>query len=598
MPLAPQVPYDIPDYWNVFGHSYMQYAFGTYYQTGRADALFFATMDVEPMNKRNWAVNGSRACIEGYSTGGFARFYKGSKKPQRGGPYVSDGGAMMMCWGVNDLGLVGFTTQIKTAVQHAFRSIISRWRASVIYENDFQVGTRTSYGAGFGSIGAAGYTSNDTAHWCTSTTNANFTLTLPSDYNGEIVAVTLVGAGGLSGGIVTWGGSAGMSGTTSTSNILPSSAVSHCPVTKRFVDGAGKSLLTSANAGQTITGTVNTLDGGGAVMLDFWALESQNPPPIIVCNAARLTASGYTTNYPSWTGTEASRDQDVVDLNANTTAVVAEFDSMVQIADIDSVINKQAAFLFSDGLHPNEFGAAAIVDAIADARKRLRPTNAYKTRNFNVPAPRAGAVRRPRRSGLWYTAENTPESTTIATATTAVGSAGDLWAIPIIVTEATEFWNRITMELATAPATGATIRWGIYDNVAWDAYPGEIISEPTAASGPISTGTSAAVFQSPTGGNGSFQTVMDPGCYWLSFLVVTIGGGGAGVNFRALEGGNGVMPNASTTGAMPQNLSTVTNGYKSTGVATSAMPTSWPSGGVATAKAPYIGIQVNINITN
>jgi hypothetical protein len=154
------------------------------------------------------------------------------------------------------------------------------------------------------------------------------------------------------------------------------------------------------------------------------------------------------------------------------------------------------------------------------------------------------------------------------------------------------------MELATAPATGATIRWGIYDDVGWSGYPSEIVSEPTAASGPISTGTSAAVFQSPTGGNGSFQTVMDPGLYWLSFLVVTVGGGGGGVNFRALEGPNGVMANATTTGAMPQTLAAVPNGYKATGVATTAMPTSWPSGGTATAKAPYIGFQVNINATN
>jgi len=587
MPISPQQPYDLPDFWAVFGHSYMQYAFGTYYQTGRADALFFATMDVEPFNKRNWAVSGSRACIEGASTGGFRRFYNGSKKPQRGGPYVADGGAMMMCWGANDLGLVGNTTQIKTAVQHAFRTIISRWRASVIYENDFQVGTRTSYGAGFGSVAATGYTSNDTAHWCTSTTNANFTLTLPSDYNGETVAVTFVGAGGVAGGVVTWGGTTGVSGTTSTSNILPSSAVSHCPVTKRFTG------LTSANAGQTITGTVNTLDSGGAVMLDYWALEASNPSPIIVCNTALLTASGYTSNYPSWSGTEASRDQDVVDLNSNTIAVVAEFDSMVQIADIDSIINKQASFLFSDGLHPNEFGAAAIVDAIADARKRLRPTNAYKTRNFNVPAPRSAAVRKPRRSGLWYTADNVPEPTTTSTAT--VGSAGDLWAIPVIVTEALEFWNRLSIEMSSTATTGATIRWGIYDDVAWSGYPGEIISEPTAASGPLSTGTTAATVLSPTAGNGSFQTVMDPGLYWLSLLVVTVG---STPSWRTLEGPNGVMPNATSAGAMPQTLAAVANGYKATGVATTAMPTSWPSGGVATAKPPFIGFQVNINATN
>ena len=176
MPVSPTPPLQIPDFWNVFGHSYMQYAFGTYWQTGRADALFFASMDTETTNKRNWAVNGSRACIEGASTGGFRRFFNGSKKPQRGGPYVADGGAALFCWGINDLGLAGFTTQYKDAYQHAMRTMISRWRAAVIYENDYLVGTRTSYGAGFGAVAAVGYTSNDTAHWCTATTNANFTL--------------------------------------------------------------------------------------------------------------------------------------------------------------------------------------------------------------------------------------------------------------------------------------------------------------------------------------------------------------------------------------------------------------------------------------
>ena len=590
MPLAPGPVYQTPDFWAVFGHSYMQYAFGTYTQNGRADALFFAAMDTEPANKRNWAVNGSRACIEGYSTGGFARFFKGSKKPQRGGPYTSDGGAALFCWGINDLGLAGFTTQFKTAYQHAMRTVISRWRMAVIYENDFQIGTRTSYGAGFGSVAAVGYTSNDTAHWCTSTTNANFTLTLPSDYNGEVVSVCLVGAGGVAGGVVTWGGTAGMSGTTSTSNILPSSAVSHCPVVKRFVNGGGVSLLTSANAGQTITGTVNTLDAGGAVMLDFWGLESKYPAPVIVCNAARLPAAGYTTNYPSWTGTEASRDQDVLDLNSNLSSLVAEFDGMVQIADMDSVISKDSTLLASDSLHPNEYGAAAIVDAIQTARKRLTPTSTSQTRNFNVPAPRAGGLRRPRRSGLWYTADNNPGPSV----TTYTMVAGDLWAIPVQVTEAREFWNRLVIEKTAATAAG-TIRWGVYDDVGWDAYPGEIVSEPTAASGALTTGTLAGTVLSPTSGNGSFQTVMDPGLYWLSLLVVTAG---TTVTLVTLDGPNGVMANANTTGASFQTLGSIPNGYKLTGQGTSAMPTSWPAAGVATAGAPYIGFQVNINATN
>jgi hypothetical protein len=584
MPLTPRADYQVPDFWNVFGHSYMQYAFGTYTQNGRADALFFAAMDTEATNKRNWAVNGSRITIEGASTGGFRRFFSGSKKPQRGGPYTSDGGAALFCWGINDLGVVGNTTQIKTAFSHALRTCISRWRMAVIYENDFQVGTRTTYGAGFGAVAATGYTSNDTAHWCTATTNANFTLTLPSDYLGEVVAVTFVGAGGVSGGTVTWGGTAGVSGTTSTSDILPSAAVSHCPVTKRFTG------LTAANAGQTITGTVTQLDAGGAVMLDYWGLESKYPAPVIVCNAARLPAAGYTANYPSWSGTEASRDQDVLDLNSNINSVVGEFDGMVQVADMDSVISKDATLLASDNLHPNEYGSAAIVDAIQLARKRLNPTSSSQTRNFNTPSPRAGGVRNPRQTAVWYTAENTPGPSAV----TYTMVAGDLWAIPVIVTEAREFWNRLAIAKTAAAAAG-TIRWGIYDDVAWSGYPGDIVSEPTASSGALTTGTGAGTVLSPTSGNGSFQTVMDPGLYWLSLLVVTAG---TTVTLVCLQGNNNVMPNVDAAGAPFQTLAAVKNGYKLTGQGTSAMPTSWPASGVATANAPYIGLQVNINPTN
>jgi hypothetical protein len=587
MPVSPAQAAQVPDFWAVFGHSYMQYAFGTYTQNGRADALFFASMDTEATNRRNWAVNGSRACIEGASTGGFRRFFNGAKKPQRGAPYTADGGAALFCWGINDLGLAGFTTQFKTAYAHAMRTCISRWRMAVIYENGFQVGTRTSYGAGFGAVAAVGYTSGDSAHWCTATTNANFTLTLPSDYNGEVVSVCLVGAGGVSGGIVTWGGTAGVSGTTSTSNILPSSAVSHCPVTVRF------SGLTSANAGQTITGTVNTLDAGGAVMFDYWGLESKYPAPVVCCNTARLPAAGYTANYPSWTGTEASRDQDVLDLNSNLASVVAEFDGMVQIADMDSVVSKDATLLASDSLHPNEYGAAAIVDAIQAARKRLSPTSPSQTRNLNVPAPRAGGTRRPRRSGLWYTADNVPPP---AATTAATIVAGDLWAIPVQVTEAREFWNRLALELATTVAAAGSVRWGIYDDVGWDAYPGELVAEPTAASGALSTGTAAGAVFSPTSGNGSFQTVMDPGLYWIGLLIVTIG---TPVVLRSIQGPNGVMSNTTTTGALgAMTLATMPNGYKLTGQATTAMPTSFPASAVATANAPYVGFQVNINATN
>lgn len=577
MPLTPRRDYQVPDFWTVFGHSFMQYAFGTYYQTGRADSMLRGSLDIEHANWQNYAVNGARACIEGASTGGFNRFLHRVNRPTRGGPYVSDGGALVLCYGINDLGMVGVTTQIQTAFIHAMRTMISRWRASVIYENGFQVGTRTSYGAGFGNV-AATYCSGSAAHWCTDTTpdaDDTFTLTLPSDYNGEPVAICMVGAGGVSGGTITWSGTAGVTGTTSVSDILPSAAVSHCPVTKRITN------LTSANAGQTIIGTVTQMDSGGAVMLDCWWLESKEPPPVIVCDITRLPASGYTSNYPSWGGTESSRDGDVNTANANLASLVAEFDSMVQIAYTDAAINKDTTMFFTDNLHPNERGASRIVDAIRDAIKRLTPTGSSPVGNLNPSAPRAGPSLRPRISGEWYTMDYSLQSTYTPV-------AGHLMAMPVWVTQGREFWNRLACEVTTAGTTQSTIRWGLYDDVGWSGYPRELVSEATAG-GALSLTNSTGAKMSPTSGGGSINWVLDPGLYWLAFMVVTVG---TSQVLRAIQGHNMVMPNTSTTAGVPSaSEAAALNHYRLTGQSTTALPSQFPSGATRTATAVYMGFQ-------
>lgn len=583
MPLEPRREYRVPDFWSVFGHSFMQYSFGTFYQTGRADSIVRASLDIEHTNWQNYSINGARACIEASYTGGFHRMFQKVKRPQRGGPYVADGGAMILCYGINDLGMVGQSTQYKDAYTHAMRSMISRWRASVIYENDFQVGTRTSYGAGFSSVAAVGYTSNNTAHWATATTNANFTCTLPSDYNGEPVSICLVGAGGVSGGTVTWSGTAGVTGTTSTSNILPSSAVSHTPVIKRITN------LTAANAGQTIIGTVTALDSGGAVMLDCWWLESKEPPPVIVCDITRLPAAGYTSNYASWSGTESSRDSDVNTWNAALYSLVAEFDSMVQVAYVDSVINKTAAYFFTDNLHPNERGAARIADAISDAIKRLNPTSDSITANLNPGSPRAGGILKPRRSGDWTTTDYHLTSTYTMV-------AGHLMAIPIWVTQGREFWNQLAIEQTNTATASATIRWGLYEDVGWSGYPGDLISEATAG-GVFTPSNSAGIKTSPTSGGGSINWVLDPGLYWVALMIVTNGGATAAI-LRALQGPSSILTQLGSTGLPTQTVAAMPNHWRLTGQSTTALPTTFPTGATATATAPYVGVKVFINPTN
>lgn len=586
MPLAARKDYQVPDFWTVFGHSFMNYSFGTYFQTGRADSIFRASMDIEHTNWQNYAVSGARVTTEGASTGGYVRALRRINRPQRGGPYVADGGAALFCYGINDMGLNGVTAQVRGAYVHAMRTLISLWRASVIYENGFQVGTRTSYGAGFGAV-AVDYSTNGSVHWATATTNANFTLTLPSDYQGEPVGILLVGAGGAAGGTITWSGTAGVTGTTSVSDIMPTAAATHAPVLKRITG------LTAANAGQTIVGTVTALDSGGAVMLDCWWLEAKAAPPVIVCNISKLTAAGYTGSYPSWSGTESSRDADVDTWNADLRTLVAEFDSMVQIADIDSALAK--TYYSSDGLHPDERGAARIADACRDAMRRLSPTSDSPTFNINPSSPRTGGTLKPHRSGLWYTADY---QTAIATGVvTTIAAAGALWAIPIWITNPRERITRLAMQVGSTAGSASTIRWGLYDDIGWTGYPQERVAEPTASSGALSTGTTAnAVIMSPTSGNGSINQYMDPGLYWLAILTVTAG---ASQTWVQLQGPNWVMPQVNgSTGAPVTTVAAAPNGWKATGVATTALPTTFPSGATATAAAPYIGFQTTINPMN
>jgi hypothetical protein len=587
MPLSPRREFQVPDFWTVFGHSYMNYSFGTYFQTGRADSLFRASLDIEFNNWQNYAISGAKVTTEGANTGGYVRALKRINRPTRGGPYVADGGAALFCYGINDMGVNGVTTQVRTAYQGAMRTLISMWRSSVIYEHDFQVGTRTSYGAGFGSIAAA-YTTNGTAHWATATTNANFTLTLPSDYQGEPVGILLVGAGGLAGGTVTWSGTAGVTGTTSTSDIMPSAAVTHAPVLKRITG------LTSSNAGQTIIGTVTALDSGGAVMLDCWWLEAKVPPPVIVCNIAKLTAAGYTANYASWSGTEASRDTDVDTWNAALVSVVSEFDSMVQVADVNGALGKNANYLYTDGLHPNEAGAARIADACRDAMRRLVPTSDSPTQNLNPSAPRTGALLKPHISGNWYTSDY--DSTIATGVVTTIAASGSMWAIPLWITQPRERISRLAMQVGSTAGTACTIRWGVYDDLGWTGYPRELVTEPTASSGALSTGVAAnAVIMSPTSGSGSISQFMDPGLYWLVLLNVTA----TAQTWVQLQGANFVIPQVATaTGAPATSSALAPNGYKLTGQPTTGLPATFPSGAVATAGAPYIGAQISINPMN
>ncbi|MFG3439930.1 SGNH/GDSL hydrolase family protein [Nonomuraea sp. NPDC047897] len=559
----------MPDYWNVFAHSYFNFTAGTLYQTGRADAIFRGSMDIEHNNWRNYAASGAMLTQEGRSHGGYARVLQEVTKSQRTGPYAADGGAAVICYGINDMGNKGVSVQVRTAFQHALRTVVSRWRASAIYEDSYNLGTnpgQISYGAGFTqSTGTSEFASGSSIRRATSTTSATITITLPADYGGQPVVVCFVGSAGAFGGTVTFSGTAGVTGTLSTSNVITFG--SHCPVVRRITG------LTAANAGQTIVMTVTAVDASGAVEFDCWWIEATNPAPVIVCNIARLTAAGYAGYSNTVT------DSDVATWNAAIADVIAEFDSMVQIADIDAALGKDTALFASDGVHPNEFGAARIADALLAATRRLTPsTSLGNAAHLNVSSLRSGQLLRPRLSGFWYTADGA------GTGSNYTAVAGDMFALPIQVTGSRERWVRMAVE-AIASVAGTAIRWGIYDDIGASGYPMCLLAEPSS-SGAFTITTGAGVKMSPTSGQGSLNQPLDPGVYWLVLKFTTAG---TSHTFRSLKGPSLLLPNLSAGGQ--GNITP--SGWKLTGQGTGQLPNTFPAGAALSDSCPYVGVLIN-----
>lgn len=569
-----------PGYWELFGHSYFMTTVGTLYQTGRADRIVAGALDAEYANWRNHCVTGSQLIQQNRYQGGHARVLQEVTKSQRTSPYAGNGGGAMFCWGINDAGFSGVTTQIQNAFKGALRVCVSRWRASSIKEDS---DASIAWGSGWVSAGGTqDFSSGTTIRNATATTNANGTITLPADYNGQWIGLCFVGAGGAFGGTVTFSGTAsfvGSIGTVSVSNIAP--AGTHCPVLVR-VRG------TAADAGKTIIMTVASVDASGAVGFDAWWIEADNPPPVIICNVARLTTAGY-AGFPSWSSSQASADADVGNFNAAIRAVAVEFGSMVQIADIDTALNKgvppsgsTVTTLFaSDGVHPNEVGAARVADAVLAAVRNLTPDAPLgDSAQLNVDAPQAGYLRVPRISGQWYTSDFVSWSTLL------IPGAGWAYAMPFVVTEGRERWIQAQFEVTVAAANAWNARWGVYDDVGWQAYPQCLVTEWTSG-GALAVTAAIGMKTSPTSGGGSVNFPPDPGSYWLVFKVDSVGASTL-ATLRSITGPNNMMPNWSAAGGNPANI-----GYSLSGLSAGALPTTFPTGAAIAQNVPAIGVKMN-----
>jgi hypothetical protein len=582
MPYSQQ-QFNIPAYWTFYGHSYYQYSSGTRTQAGRADSMIRYLFDIQAGWFRNHAVVGSRLVATGNQWGGWPRVFQNENGVLFAGgwPYVAEQGAFMLGWGINDVLNNTNTVQNNTAYQQVMRAVISRCRCSVVYNSQ---DTHWSFGAAFAlqnftwdQATGAGYQS------ATSTTNANATLTLPADYHGETVVICLSSQPGIKGASWTFSGTAGVTGTISTSNIIASTVpagVARIPVVRRITN------LTAANASQTIVITATAIDAGGTADIDSAWLESAYPPAVLVANTARLLASGYAL-YPANNG-----DADVEAFNAYLPPLVAEFDQMVQIVDIDSALAKDQASLNFDGLHPTEVGAGRVAEAFLAAFQNLQPGYGFEAVQMNPSNRHISPLLTRRLGGFWYTS---PVFGRDADATAYTAVAGDLFALPFVVQSGVESWSQWSVE-TLAGTVGASILFAVYDDRGAQAGPKyQYITPCTSA---ITLSNTPGVFNSTTtpAANGYLSNPVDPGIYWLVLLIVTAG---TGVTFRTLKGPSSLlMPNLLATGGGGATATYV--GYKATGQG-STLPGSWPFPNAPTFGAslvdnvPLIGIKTSVS---
>lgn len=577
-----------PDFWTFWGHSFFQYNFGTRSQAGRADSQLRSALDIEFNNVVNHATNGAKLINDGLAQGGFGRVLQNITGSQLNAPYVSSGGgAHLMCWGINDLGTHGDSAQVRTAFGYALRMAISRARMSTLREDNYSGAAGTgviAYGAGFTNSGFTwDFSSGISTRTCATTTAATVTITLPTDYDGSPVTLLFTAGPGDDGGIVTFSGTAGVTGTLDVSNIMPGASLTRSPVPKRITN------LTSANAGQTIVCTVTSLDASGNVDFDCYWIEGTTPPPVLVCGLNKMNSAGWDI-YALLAGNSDSVNNAFVDTwNAMIRGVIAEFDSMVQYVDLDAALDATGLgvhpdypTLSFDGLHPTEFGAGRIADAVLAAVGRLRPTTPIgNTAHFNPQSARSAPITQPYRSTFWYTSETTGGNA--GTAYTPV--SGDVWAMPFWVSGGQMQVTRWSMErLGGTVAT--TVFMVIFDDRQLRGYPQYMHAQP-ANSTALSIGFGAGIFTSSLtpGANGYILQPLDPGLYWLAVKFVAVG---TGVTWRTLAGQSRWLPNLSDTGGG----NTLVNSYKLTGQGTGAFSGLFTQGAVKSNNCPFIGLQM------
>jgi len=376
-------------------------------------------------------------------------------------------------------------------------------------------------------------------------------------------------------------------------------------VTTSFTSGSAN-FNSSTDAGNSITET----DAQGAFTSGKTISSVTNATTIVLSGNATgaFTSIKYTfgrilngyANYATNTdfsgatpASHSAADTDLQNLNSTITTVVNSFDSMVQLADVNTAMGiggtgtlpTNVYTTSADGYHPNAVGAALATNAIFAAIKKLVPVadglgtlgvlETQTPQGYPV-APKRNIIRPG--SNVYL-----PEFGVWGATYTAV--AGDTFAIPFWVSEGGANITAFQVQQTNAPATaGSNVRFGIYDDTMFTGYPCNLRYEVTSG-GAFAMGTTAAI---KTIGTNTFGWLRS-GLYWQVFKIDSLGTTASIVN--TIGGPSPYMPQWLAAGGTASPIA-----WKVTSVAAGALPNEFSAlaAGTAVTTAPAVGMTITV----
>lgn len=332
-----------------WGHSY-QFGIGCT-DVGKRFARLLA--DHYRLDEVNEAVSGTAVASDA-SGASFGKFLQSVTRPGggavpgsgvtavAGAGFTTPRGVYDFFYGINDLAGLGNTAAAAAPIREVLRTMLSRARAGVIYENTSSL---TAFSGTDWTAQPTGFAHSGGSYHYTVVNGADVQVALPADFPGGTIAVGVVVPSGAGNG-ARW-----------TTNSIPGRTETFDAYNTRSGSQTGAVWrLEDVPAGaRTILITVSNITGFAGFDYLQWEAPNEEAPLVI------LHKQPYPVDYSAYAPATPPTDAGVDVLNGIIDALAVEFGDRVLAVDHSSM-NREASMFAADKLHPSDLGNRRIFD--------------------------------------------------------------------------------------------------------------------------------------------------------------------------------------------------------------------------------------------